>query len=164
MSRKIPTSQQTCSQPENVKISHENSDIANVAYSNPGIVWEENIGLNRPYEDHIGDELATSATPLQKWDGRGLVQVGHPTPVKRFVALNESGTRRIGEDHAGAKLTDAQVERIRDEYEAHPPGDPLHIGYRLLAKRWGVSKRTIRDIVSYSTRNQWAGRWKRVSP
>ena len=83
-------------------------------------------------------------------------------PARRFVALNETGTQRIGEDHTRAKLTNAQVEQIRDEYEAHQSGHPQHVGYRLLAKKWGVSKRTIRDICSYKTRNQWAARWKRV--
>jgi hypothetical protein len=31
-----------------------------------------------------------------------------------------------------------------------------------LAKKHGVGKRTIRDIVAYSRRNQWAARWKKV--
>jgi hypothetical protein len=83
-------------------------------------------------------------------------------PARRLVALNETGTQRIGEDHPRAKLTKAQVEQIRDEYEAHQSGHPQHVGYRLLATKWGVSQRTIRDICSYKTRNQWAARWKRL--
>jgi hypothetical protein len=78
------------------------------------------------------------------------------------VALNESGTQRIGQDHARAKLSNAQVEAIRDEHEAYPHGDPRHVGYRRLAEKWRVSKRTIRDICNYTKRNQWAGRWKRL--
>lgn len=84
-------------------------------------------------------------------------------PVKsRYVALNESGTQRIGEDHPRAKITDAQVESMRDEYEAGLEGTGPRIGYRLLAKKYEVSKRTVRDIVHYLKRNQWADRWKKV--
>lgn len=85
-----------------------------------------------------------------------------PTPVKRYLALNETGTQRIGEDHPRAKLSDATVEAIRDEYEAGQDGSGPYIGYRLLAKKYGVGKRTIRDIVNYRKRNQWAAKWKKV--
>ncbi|TAL32084.1 MAG: hypothetical protein EPN98_14835 [Phenylobacterium sp.] len=78
------------------------------------------------------------------------------------MALNEEGTQRIGEDHPRAKLSDAQVEQIRDEYEEYPQGHELHVGYRLLAKRWGISHSMVRNIVTYRRRNQWAGRWKRI--
>lgn len=83
------------------------------------------------------------------------------------VALNDIDYR-VGETHhnvlsAAKPLSDADVERIRDEYEAHPLGHPEHVGYRALAKKWGVSKRTIRDIVEYKRRNQWVARWKRVA-
>lgn len=85
-------------------------------------------------------------------------------PVKGgFVALNESGTQRIGEDHARAKLSDTAVDCIRNEYEAGQDGSGPKVGYKLLARKWGCSKRTIRDIVHYRTRNQWAARWKRVA-
>ncbi|CAB4198792.1 hypothetical protein UFOVP1324_19 [uncultured Caudovirales phage] len=81
------------------------------------------------------------------------------------MALNESGTQRIGEHHARAKLSDAQVEAIRDIYEKHPVGHPLHIGYKNLMKMFpGVAKRTLRDIVNYDKRNQWAGSWKKITP
>lgn len=91
-----------------------------------------------------------------------VAQGGYTSPVRRFVALNETGTQRIGEDHANAVLTDAQVEQIRDEYEAGVEGTGPRIGYRLLAKKFGCSKRTVRDIVNYNRRNQWAARWKRL--
>lgn len=80
----------------------------------------------------------------------------------RYVALNESGTQRIGEDHPRAKLSDAQVEAMRDEYENGLSGEGPRIGYRLLAKKYEVSKRTVRNIVHYEKRNQWADRWKKV--
>lgn len=79
----------------------------------------------------------------------------------RLVACNESGDR-IGEGHKNAVLTDAQVEEIRDRFEAYPLGDPRHEGYRLLARAYEVSKRTIRDIVDYRRRNVWPAKWKRI--
>lgn len=81
----------------------------------------------------------------------------------KLVALNESGTQRIGEYHARAKLSDAQVDQMREDYEAGQEGRGPVVGYRTLSKRYGVSKRTVRDIVHYRKRNQWAGRWKRVT-
>lgn len=87
----------------------------------------------------------------------------NPSPVRgRLVALNESGTQRIGEGHQRARLTDAQVDQIRDAYEQGLEGEGPRVGYKTLAKRFGVSKRTVRDIVHYRKRNQWASRWKRV--
>jgi hypothetical protein len=65
----------------------------------------------------------------------------------------------IGEYHPKARLSDADVEAIRQEYEAHPEGHPLHAGYRALARKWGVGKRTIRDIVNMNRRNVWAAEW-----
>lgn len=102
--------------------------------------------------ERYGQEVGTVGTgPTQASPVRG-----------RFVALNESGTQRIGEDHPRAKLTDAQVEAMRDDYEAYPVGHPEHMGYRLLAKKYDCSKRACRDICNFRKRNQWAGRWKRI--
>jgi hypothetical protein len=81
----------------------------------------------------------------------------------KLAAFNEDGTQRIGEDHPRGRLTNAEVEEMRDLFEAHPVGDPGHMGYRVLAKRFGCSKRTARDICNYEKRNQWAARWKRVA-
>jgi hypothetical protein len=103
----------------------------------------------------------TVGTALRKLSGATSAE-GSRRPATRLVALNESGTQRIGEDHAGAKLTNAQVDAIRDEFEAYPLGHPKHVGYRLLAKKWGMGKSTIRDICTYTSRNHWAGRWKKV--
>lgn len=80
----------------------------------------------------------------------------------KLVACNESG-ERVGEDHFNARLTNAQVDEIRDRYEAYPLGHKLHEGYRLLAQAFGVSKRTIRNIVNYERRNVWPAKWKRVT-
>lgn len=128
---------------------------------------------------HIGGDTAWRPTPvnrrrqygsapasihIQRTDEAldGLYVAENPKPRGKLVALNESGTQRIGEDHPRAKLTDAQVEAMRDDFEAYPVGDPRHLGYRALAKKYGCSKRTARDICNFVKRNQWASRWKRV--
>lgn len=46
-----------------------------------------------------------------------------------------------GQDHHSAKLTDHEVEQIRQQYE---DGEG---GYLTLARRFDVHKMTIRDIV-----------------
>lgn len=98
----------------------------------------------------------------EKVDGVDRTAIIHLPVKSRYVALNESGTQRIGEDHPRAKLTNDEVEQIRDEYEDGLAGLGPRIGYRLLAKKFKVSKRTIRNIVHYEKRNQWADRWKKV--
>ncbi len=71
---------------------------------------------------------------------------------KRLVAVNESGLR-IGEDHPRAKLTDAEVERLR---QLHAEG----IGYRRLAVIFEVNRATVRDIVKFRTRAQTPTAWR----
>lgn len=147
----------------------ENKPLSTSSTSSKEIGWREVNGANMVQQGTIGDEVDRWIGPLPVrgyLDASKLVVDRLPEPMTkaRYVALNESGTQRIGEDHARAKLTNDQVDTIRDEYEAHPPGDPQHVGYRLLAKKWGVSKRTIRDICNYEKRNQWAGRWKKLTP
>lgn len=67
--------------------------------------------------------------------------------IIRLVTTNDRGLR-IGESHARAKLTDHEVDLIRELHEEHG------MGYRLLATKFEVSKRTIRDICSYRKRAQ----------
>ena len=57
-----------------------------------------------------------------------------------------NGHRARGEKHYRARLTDAEVELIRQVYESGG------IGYRKLAKKFDCSQWTIRDIVQYRTR------------
>lgn len=57
-----------------------------------------------------------------------------------------SGNRTRGEKHHRAKLTDAQVARIRRRYR------PGVVGYMVLAKEEGCSTWTVRDIVKGWTR------------
>lgn len=87
----------------------------------------------------------------------------------RLVACSDgtdkpnSNGGRVGEDHPNAVLSNAQVEEIRDRFEAYPVGHPRHEGYLLLSKVYGVSRRTIRDIVHYRKRNVFPSRWKRIT-
>ncbi len=64
---------------------------------------------------------------------------------------------RCGECHQNAKLPDAVVREMRATYQswvkagANTPG-PDGKGYRTLAKIYGCSAGTARDIVTYRTR------------
>lgn len=79
----------------------------------------------------------------------------------RLVAVNEAG-QRIGEDHGRARLTDHEVELMRRMHEEYPVGHPLHVGCRVLAAKFGVTKTLARKICAYKVRAQVAARWKRV--
>jgi hypothetical protein len=145
---KIPTSSRPGPNLKSGEKPLQNNAVPTVPTSSPIIDWEREkyneMGICRTHREEVGT-VGTEPTNLtQLWDGHGLVQVGHPS--RRFVALNESGTQRIGQDHARAKLSNAQVEAIRDEHEAYPLGDPRHVGYRRLAEKWKVSERTIRSF------------------
>lgn len=72
---------------------------------------------------------------------------------RKFLGLNEQ-SYRVGETHHRAKLTDKEVDKIRDLHE----DDGL--GYRTLARMFSVSKSTIRDICRYDTRAQTAVTWR----
>lgn len=74
---------------------------------------------------------------------------------QRTLTLNER-RYRIGESHHRAKLTDEQVDQMRELHEEQG------IGYRTLAKQFNVSKRTVRDIVQYKTRAQTPEFWVRA--
>jgi len=73
----------------------------------------------------------------------------------RTVGVNELG-RRIGEDHPKAKLTDRQVEMIRQLHEDY------HVPYSIICEVLIVSKSTIEDICCYNTRTQLAIRRKTI--
>ncbi len=61
------------------------------------------------------------------------------------IKVDEAG-RRIGDSHHRARLSDGDVDLMRDLHEDHG------IGYDRLSKRFGVSRRTVRDIVNYQHR------------
>lgn len=72
----------------------------------------------------------------------------------RKVAVNDAGLR-IGEDHPNAKLTDAEVERIRS---LHEDG----MSYEALAEKFEVSKWAIGRICRYERRAQTPSSHKKV--
>lgn len=89
-------------------------------------------------------------TPLTVEDSDQVVPT---TSRKVFVALDEDGNR-IGETHQNAKLSDAQVDQIRDLHEKDG------LSYGQLAERFTVSKVTIQCICNYSRRASTIARWK----
>ena len=73
--------------------------------------------------------------------------------TKRMVGVNERGLL-VGEDHPGAKLTDAEVELMRRMHEFEK------IGYRRLCAMFEVSKTTVRRICKYEVRCQPVERYR----
>ena len=74
--------------------------------------------------------------------------------MQKTVAVNDAGLR-IGEDHPNAKLTDAEVERIRS---LHEDG----MSYDALAEKFEVSKWAIGRICRYERRAQTPANFKIV--
>lgn len=74
--------------------------------------------------------------------------------TKRTVAINERGLR-IGEDHQGAKLTNAEVELLLSLREQG-------WSYRQLAEAFEVSKSAVRWYCIGGRRCQLAVRFKTV--
>ena len=77
------------------------------------------------------------------------------TAHETTAPVNEAGLR-IGEDHPGAKLTDAEVERIRSLHEDDG------MTYETLAEKYGVSKWCIGRICRYQRRAQTPAKWKTI--
>ena len=75
--------------------------------------------------------------------------------MKRLIDVNDQGYR-VGESHHNARLSNAQVEDMREKYEHH------FWGYRRLAKQFGVSRTTVKRICLMEQRNQTADRVKTV--
>lgn len=80
-------------------------------------------------------------------------QIVPTTSRKVFVAVDENG-QRIGETHHNAKLTDAQVDQIRDLHE-HAGWD-----YARLASAYQAPYITIQKICTYQRRANTIARWK----
>lgn len=72
----------------------------------------------------------------------------------RMLAVNELGIR-VGEDHQGAKLTNAEVDRLLELHEEQ------QVGYKRLADLFAVSVRTVRNICNYERRAQHAVDFRR---
>lgn len=77
------------------------------------------------------------------------------TSRKVYVALDESG-HRIGETHHHAKLTDIEVDQIRDMRESY--------GYTIdrIAELMLCHRQTIASICSYRRRATSISRWLAV--
>lgn len=82
-----------------------------------------------------------------------------------LVGVNEKGLR-VGETHHRAKLTDHDIDLIR---ELHDPtyddaGNVIAPGlsYNVLAEKFCCSKSTIRDIVKCRRRFQFVSHWKQA--
>lgn len=73
----------------------------------------------------------------------------------KMIAINEQG-KRIGQGHQFAKLTDEQVDRIRDLHEEH------NLSYSQLAAMYQVSKSVIAGICQYRRRAQTPFGWKKL--
>lgn len=74
--------------------------------------------------------------------------------MQRLVAVNERG-RRIGEDHPLARLTDGEVELIR---QLHEEG----MSYAVLAEKFEVSRWAIGRICRYERRAQTPAAFNKV--
>lgn len=74
--------------------------------------------------------------------------------MARVVAINERGLR-LGEDHQNAKLTDQEVNRIRELFDEG-------MTYRTLAEKFDVSKSTIAMICRYERRATTPAAWKTI--
>lgn len=72
--------------------------------------------------------------------------------IKKTIGVVGPRNTPIGEDHHNAKLSDAQVEEIRDLYDELMPNGQRKYGYRKLAAMFGVNRMTIRDIVKFRRR------------
>lgn len=75
--------------------------------------------------------------------------------MQKTVAVNDAGLR-IGEGHPNAKLTDAEVERIRSLHEDDG------MSYDTLAEKFEVSKWAIGRICRYERRAQTPANFKAV--
>ena len=73
----------------------------------------------------------------------------------KLVGISESGSR-VGETHHRSRLTDHDVDLIRELREEHK------LTYEVLAEKFECSKSTIRDICRYRRRWQRPVSWKRV--
>jgi hypothetical protein len=71
------------------------------------------------------------------------------------IGVNDLGSR-VGESHHRARLTQHDVDLIRDLHEDYG------LGYGRLAAKFGVCKETIARVCRYETWAQAPTRWRRV--
>lgn len=75
------------------------------------------------------------------------------TRNKLRVVKHREGDYTHGEAHPKAMLSDHEIELMRQLHEEYAVGDPRHLGYRRLAKKFNVAKTTVRAICNYKVRN-----------
>lgn len=84
---------------------------------------------------------------------------------RKLVGVTADG-RRAGESHPGARLSDHDVDLIRELHEPsvdHTTGQARPgLGYRVLSRKFETSKSTIRDIVKCRRRFAVAVRFRTV--
>ena len=75
---------------------------------------------------------------------------------------------RVGEAHPHAVLTDEEVDRLLED---RGPDHAPRMSYTELARKWGVSKSCVRDIVTGSRRRRsrrptppWSRRCAQIRP
>lgn len=83
-----------------------------------------------------------------------------PYGLSRMVAVNDRGDR-LGEDHPRAKLTNADIDLIRELADPQDGANPL--SYREIAEKFEVSKGTISDIVSCRRRACIPAGYRRIA-
>lgn len=74
--------------------------------------------------------------------------------MRKTIAVNDRG-QPVGEDHPGTRLTDHEVELIR---ELHAQG----MSYNRLAEKFDAAKSTIQAICQFKRRAATATRWRTV--
>jgi hypothetical protein len=77
----------------------------------------------------------------------------------KLVGVNAHG-HRLGEDHPRAKLTDHEVELIRELAEPSDGSPPM--SHRMIASKFEISRGTVGDILSCRRRACYAVAWRRV--
>lgn len=77
-----------------------------------------------------------------------------PAPRRAVLKFNDIG-QRIGDSHQNAKLTDTQVDELTALRR-------MGLSYMDLARRFGISKSSVRDIVICRRRSQTPARLKDI--
>lgn len=78
-----------------------------------------------------------------------------PGDLIRYIGTNDRGLR-VGQFHHKAKLTDAEVDQVRDLHEF------AGWGYLKIARTYGVSKSNVAQICRYEKRTEMVTSWKPV--
>lgn len=84
---------------------------------------------------------------------------GDEPPETRLVGVGETG-HRVGEDHQRAKLTDNEVELIRQLAEGDGKYPPM--AYREIAEKFEISKTQVYHIVHFKRRATAPVGWRRA--